>query len=159
CGPRQRSGAPGDGDHGPGRGLRSDRGGGRAPAATLRSDGLAHPAPRGVSLTDGAPLLWVALVVPMLAALLALALGGRAGERIQLALLPTGLAIAFGIAAQAARSARPLRYHLGGWAPPLGVALRADDASGAMLVVTAVVLCAVALYARSSLGTPKGVSE
>ena len=110
-------------------------------------------------MTDGAPLLWSALVVPMLAALLALALGGRFGERIQLLLLPSGLAIALVIAAQVARSDAPLRYSLSGFAPPLGVGLRADGASAAMLVMTAVVICAVGIYARTSFHTPKGVVE
>ena len=110
-------------------------------------------------MTGATPLLWMAVVVPMLAAVVALALGGRAGERIHLVLLPAGLAIAVGIAVQAARSEVPLHYHLGGWAPPLGVALRADWASAAMLLVTAAVMCAVGLYARGPLGTPKGVGE
>jgi formate hydrogenlyase subunit 3/multisubunit Na+/H+ antiporter MnhD subunit len=101
----------------------------------------------------------MAVVVPMLAAVVALVLGGRSGERIHRVLLPVGLAIAAGIAVQTARSEAPLHYHLGGWAPPLGVALRADWASAAMLLVTAVVMCAVGLYARGPLGTPKGVDE
>ena len=54
----------------------------------------------------------------------------------------------------------PLVYLLGGWAPPLGVALRADGLSVVMLVVTAVVVCAIGVYARARLrhagGRPRG---
>ena len=51
------------------------------------------------------------------------------------------------------------RYALGGWAPPLGLALRADGLSAAMLLTAAVVIGAVALFARGRLRAPAGGAE
>jgi len=45
------------------------------------------------------------------------------------------------------QSVGPLVYVPGAWPPPLGVALRADGLSAVMLATTAVVICAVAVYA------------
>ena len=51
-------------------------------------------------------------------------------------------------------SGTPIVYLLGGWAPPLGVALRADGLSAVMMAITAVVICAVGIFARVDFGTP-----
>ena len=48
---------------------------------------------------------------------------------------------------------------LGGWNPPLGIMLRADGLSAAMLATTAVVIGATGLFARGDFGDPPGVSE
>ena len=50
-------------------------------------------------------------------------------------------------------------YLLGGWAPPLGVALRADSLSVMMLVAIAVVICGIGVYACADFGTPEGRRE
>ena len=53
----------------------------------------------------------------------------------------------------------PLVYLLGGWAPPLGVALRADGLSAVMMMITAVVICAVGVFAHADFRTPAGSVE
>jgi formate hydrogenlyase subunit 3/multisubunit Na+/H+ antiporter MnhD subunit len=104
-------------------------------------------------------LLVLSIVVPVAAALLAFAAGGRHVERVALLAAPIGLAIAVAIVAALLRTDRPLVYFLGGWAPPLGVALRGDGAAAVMLVITALVVSAVTLYARGELRTPTGADE
>jgi formate hydrogenlyase subunit 3/multisubunit Na+/H+ antiporter MnhD subunit len=52
-----------------------------------------------------------------------------------------------------------MRYLLGGWSPPLGVTLRADGLSVCMMLVVAVVVGAVAIYANGDFGTPAGTRE
>ena len=97
--------------------------------------------------------------MPAAGALLALALGGRHAERIVLALMPLGLGLAIAIAAGVLRADAALVYVVGGWAPPLGIALRADGLSAAMMITTAVVICAVGLFARADFQTPQGLPE
>ncbi|HWF78917.1 MAG TPA: proton-conducting transporter membrane subunit [Caulobacteraceae bacterium] len=112
------------------------------------------------SAADATPmagaLLVLAIVAPMVGALVAVAAGGRHVERIALAVTPVGLAIAVAIAAAIGQGGGPLTYLLGGWAPPLGVALRADGLSAVMIVTTAAVVCAVGLYARANFRVPAG---
>lgn len=118
------------------------------------------PDPPGVAGTTMASgLLVLALVAPMAGALVAFAAGGRYVQRVALATTPLGLAIAVAIAFALPREGRPLTYLLGGWAPPLGVALRADGLSAVMLVTTAVVVGAVALFARADFHIPAGSAE
>ncbi len=50
-------------------------------------------------------------------------------------------------------------YLLGGWAPPLGIALRADGLSAAMLLAVAVVVCGIGIYARADFGSAAGEPE
>ena len=73
--------------------------------------------------------------------------------------MPLGLAIAVAIAVAMLRAGGPLVYLLGGWAPPLGVALRADGLAAVMMVTTAVVICAVGVFARAEFRTPAGAAE
>jgi formate hydrogenlyase subunit 3/multisubunit Na+/H+ antiporter MnhD subunit len=73
----------------------------------------------------GWSLLVLSIVVPIAGLLLAFAAGGRQVERVALATMPIGLAIAVAIALAVRTTPSPLVYLLGGWAPPLGVALRA----------------------------------
>ena len=65
-----------------------------------------------------------------------------------LAAMPLGLAIAVAIAIELPPAGGSLVYLLGGWSPPLGVALRADWLSAVMMVTTAVVISAIGLFAR-----------
>jgi formate hydrogenlyase subunit 3/multisubunit Na+/H+ antiporter MnhD subunit len=58
-----------------------------------------------------------------------------------------------------AANPHPLIYLLGGWAPPLGVALRADGLSVTMMIAAAVVICAITVFARSDFRTPKEAIE
>ncbi len=109
--------------------------------------------------TPGGALLVCALMLPAAGALLGLALGGRHAERIVLALMPVGLGLAIAIAAEILHAEAALVYVVGGWAPPLGMALRADGLSAAMMITTAVVICATGLFARAEFSTPQGSSE
>ena len=52
-----------------------------------------------------------------------------------------------------------LVYRIGGWAPPLGIALRADGLSAIMALTTALVICAIGLFARENFSVPAGAQE
>jgi len=118
----------------------------------------AAPALVDVSTTGGF-LLVLSLVVPVAGVLLAFAAGGRHVQRVAFATMPLGFAIAVAIAVTLRQTGSPLVYLLGGWAPPLGVALRADGLSAIMMMTTAVVICAVGLFARADFGAPAGSLE
>ncbi len=109
--------------------------------------------------TSGGVLLPLALTLPQIAMLSCLALGGRHVERITLVAMPVCAALALAIAAGVLRSGAPLVYFVGGWAPPLGLALRADGLSAAMMVTTAVVMGATTLFARTDFRQPPSMTE
>jgi formate hydrogenlyase subunit 3/multisubunit Na+/H+ antiporter MnhD subunit len=111
-----------------------------------------------VTSADGS-LLVLAIVLPVVGVLLAFVAGGRGVGRVAMATLPLGLAVAVAIARAVGRTGAPLVYLLGGWAPPLGLALRADGLAVVMLVITAVVTCGVGIYARAEFRPPAGVTE
>ena len=104
-------------------------------------------------------LLVLAIVLPVTGMVLSFLLGGRHAERIALVSMPFGLAIALAIASKVLASGKAITYVVGGWSPPLGIALRADGFSAAMLVTTALVLPAAMLFARSYFATPSAVRE
>ncbi|WP_338148282.1 complex I subunit 5 family protein [Neoroseomonas eburnea] len=111
-----------------------------------------------------APTPWgmlpvLAVVLPVAGMVAALPLGARGAERLTLALVPFGLLIALGMAAATYASGAPLVHLLGHWAPPLGLAFRADGLSAAMMLTAAIVIGAVALFARAGFGTPAGAPE
>ena len=112
----------------------------------------------GVTTTGGF-LLVLSLVVPVAGVLLAFAAGGRYVEWIAPVIMALGLAIAGVIAVVMLQTGGPLVYLLGGWTPPLGVALRADGLSVVMMVITAVVICAIGVFARADFRTPAGSVE
>jgi formate hydrogenlyase subunit 3/multisubunit Na+/H+ antiporter MnhD subunit len=116
------------------------------------------PAPEQVT-TAGGFLLVLSLAVPVTGVLLAFVAGGRKAERIALTTMPIGLASAIAILVALQRTGAPLVYLLGGWAPPLGVALRADGLSAAMMAITAVVIAAIGVFARADFQTPPGSDE
>jgi len=64
--------------------------------------------------TSGGVLLVLAIVVPVTAVLLAFVAGGRQAERIALATMPLGLAIAVATAVTLWWTGAPLVYLLGG---------------------------------------------
>ncbi len=107
----------------------------------------------------GGTLLLLPVMLPLTGLLLAIPLGGRRAGRIVLALLPVGLLAAVAIAAAVLEAGAPLRYDLGGWAPPLGVRLLADGLSATLLLTTAVVMLVVGLYALPAFSVPAGSSE
>src|SRR4029077_199476 len=89
----------------------------------------------------------------------ALAASARYVEWIAPVIMALGFVIAGVIAVVMLQTGGPLVYLLGGWAPPLGVALRADGLSAVMMVITAVVICAIGVFARADFRTPAGSEE
>jgi formate hydrogenlyase subunit 3/multisubunit Na+/H+ antiporter MnhD subunit len=57
------------------------------------------------------------------------------------------------------QTSEPLVYLLGGWAPPLGLALRADGLSAVMMAITAAVICAVGVFAHADFRASAGSAE
>ena len=104
-------------------------------------------------------LLVLALVLPVAGLLLALVAGGRHAGRIALLLTPVGLAVAVAIVVGVVRADDALVYHLGGWAPPLGVALRADGLSAILLLTTAAIIGATGWFARAEFRPAPGQVE
>src|SRR5215831_13454183 len=121
---------------------------------------MPYPAPALDEVTTtGGFLLVLSFVVPVAGALLAFVAGGRPAERIALTSMPLGLAIAIAIMVALKRTGVPLVYLLGGWAPPLGITLRADGLSAVMMAITAVVIGAVGVFSRVDFRTPRGSVE
>jgi multicomponent Na+:H+ antiporter subunit D len=92
--------------------------------------------------------------LPVLAMLLAFVAGGRQAGRIAIVALLAGLGLSLAIAAAVLRGGEALVLTLGGWAPPLGVALRADGISAVMLLTTSVVMVGTALFAARAISGP-----
>jgi len=111
------------------------------------------------AVTAGGAWLVLALIVPVAGILAAMLAGGRHVARIVAVVVLVGFAVAVAIGWQMLQSGSELVYWLGGWAPPLGVGLRADGLSAAMLLITAVVVAGIAIYARADFRTPAGVTE
>jgi len=109
--------------------------------------------------TSGGLLLPLAVLVPFVGVMAGLVLGGRNAQRVAMLTIVAGLAIAIAIAATMLRSGGALTYLLGGWAPPLGIALRADGLSLVMMVAVAVVIAGIGIYARGDFSTPADVRE
>jgi multicomponent Na+:H+ antiporter subunit D len=111
-----------------------------------------------LATNPGGYLLVLAIILPVIGMLLSLVAGGHAAERIALAIMPAGLGISLAIAIGVGSDKTPLVYILGGWKPPLGIALRADGFSAVMLVTAALVVMAAGYFARPLFATP-GLSE
>jgi len=109
--------------------------------------------------SPGGVLLAAAVLLPFVGMLLGLALGGRWVQRVAFVLMPLGLALAVAITLAWFDATGPLVYLLGGWSPPLGIALRADGASVAMMLAVAGVVCAIGLFARADFGLRAGEPE
>jgi multicomponent Na+:H+ antiporter subunit D len=112
-----------------------------------------------MTTTSGGLLLVLAVLVPFVGVLAGFALGGRNAQRVAMVTILAGLGLAIAIAAAIVRSGGALVYLLGGWAPPLGIALRADGLSFVMIPAVAVVILGIGVYARADFGTPAGVRE
>ena len=104
-------------------------------------------------------LLVLAIMLPVSGILLSLVLGGSHAERITLVLLAAGFGVSAAVLAAVWRGGHSLVYIVGAWAPPLGIALRADGLSAAMMMTTAIVICATGLFARGEFSQPRGASE
>src|SRR5262249_46294616 len=114
---------------------------------------IPYPAAVSPAPTPFGFLLVLSIVVPIAGLVLAFPLGGRRVGRIAFATIACGLAIAVAIAIAMHQAGTALAYPLGGWTPPLGVMLRADGLSAVMMVITAVVIGAVAVFARADFTT------
>jgi formate hydrogenlyase subunit 3/multisubunit Na+/H+ antiporter MnhD subunit len=109
--------------------------------------------PDALAVASDGGWLVAAVAWPVVALLLVVAAGERFAARIGMFALAGGLPIALVIALQVAQ-AGSIGYHIGGWAPPLGIALRADALSAAMLLVTAIVAAGAGVYALAEFGAP-----
>jgi formate hydrogenlyase subunit 3/multisubunit Na+/H+ antiporter MnhD subunit len=112
-----------------------------------------------MTTTPNGLLLVLAVMVPFVGVLVAFTIGGRAAQRIARLTILAGLAVVIAIAVAMGQSGGELVYLLGGWAPPLGVALRADNFALVMMLMVAVVILGVGLYAGADFKTPPGVRE
>lgn len=111
------------------------------------------------TVTDGGALLAAAVLLPFLGMLLGLVLGGRWLQRVVFVVMPMGLALAVAIAVAWSDTDGPLVYLLGGWSPPLGIALRGDGPAVAMLLAVALVVCGIGLFARADFAVARGAVE
>ncbi|MCC5960077.1 MAG: hypothetical protein JJU08_12135 [Rhodobacteraceae bacterium] len=99
--------------------------------------------------------LVVVLTLPLVTALTVLLLPARA--RVPVVLASSALIVlAAGALALAVWHGGPVTLAVGGWAPPLGIALRADGLAAALIMMSALVMGAVALAAQFEL-TPDRV--
>ena len=105
-----------------------------------------------MTTTPAGWLLPLAVLAPFVGLLAGLALGARFAQRLAVLAIPVGLGAALGVAWSLWDTAAPVVYVLGGWAAPLGVTLRADLASAAMLVAVAGVVVGIAAYAWGDFG-------
>ena len=92
--------------------------------------------------TPGGSLLVLAIALPFGATLIGFVLGGQAAARIARAALWLWFALAVAIAAVVIARGEPITYMLGGFTPPVGIALAADGLAAAMLLAAAIVLLA-----------------
>jgi multicomponent Na+:H+ antiporter subunit D len=115
--------------------------------------------PAATLTTSGGLLLPLSVLLPFVGAMAGLVLGGRGAQRAAMLTIVAGLAIVAAIVTSTLRSGEALTYVLGGFAPPLGIALRADGLSLAMMSAVAVVIAGIGVYARSDFGTAAGVRE
>lgn len=97
----------------------------------------------------GGFLLVLALMLPAIG-LMAMFVMPRAPARVAYLVFPFGLAAVLAIAYAVVDGGEALSYGLGGWEPPLGLALRADGSAAALLVMVALVLGLVGLSAVGS---------
>lgn len=109
--------------------------------------------------TPGGFLLVLAVLLPVVGMLVGLLIGGRHARGVALLAIAAGVAVSLAIADAVLVSGRELMYPLGGWTPPLGILLRADALSAAMLLAGSIVVAGIACYAARDFGTARGAPE
>ncbi|WP_245414559.1 complex I subunit 5 family protein [Aestuariivirga litoralis] len=109
--------------------------------------------------TPGGALLVLGIVMPAVALVALIGLGGRAARMIVAAALLFQLYVAVRVALLVAGSATPLAYVVGGFQPPLGITLRADGVSALMMVVSAVIFLGAASFAWKDFAQARGQPE
>lgn len=102
--------------------------------------------------TPGGALLVLGIVMPAVAIVALFVLGGRWGPRAAGLALAVQILIALRVLYLVWSTGQPLAYVVGGFAPPLGIALRADGVSAVMMLTAAVIAGAAALYAWRDYG-------
>ena len=105
--------------------------------------------------TLGGALLVIAVVLPLFGFLPFFFLGARIAERIALALLALSVAVAAAIAVEVGASGQAAAYFIGGFAPPLGVGLRADGLAAVLMLMTALAMLATGLFAATGIGAER----
>jgi formate hydrogenlyase subunit 3/multisubunit Na+/H+ antiporter MnhD subunit len=118
------------------------------------------PAPPldAITTTSGF-LLVLSIVIPVAGVLLAFVLGDRYARLVAYTVIPLGLAVVIAILVVFPQNKGSIVYLLGAWPPPLGIALRADGLSAAMLAVTAVVIGAVGVFAAADFSPSATVTR
>ncbi len=87
------------------------------------------------------------VLIPLAGALVALVTPRRAEGWVYALTALAGLLAAAGLV-DAVSGGQPLRYELGGWPAPVGIALVADGVAAAMVALTAIVFLVASYYAR-----------
>jgi formate hydrogenlyase subunit 3/multisubunit Na+/H+ antiporter MnhD subunit len=90
--------------------------------------------------------------VPAATALAIIVAGGRWARQVAALGIVVGVGLALALAARVEIDQHAINYVLGGWQPPLGIALRADGLAATMVVLAAVIIAATALYAAPIFG-------
>lgn len=110
--------------------------------------------------TAGGNLLVLGIVLPAVAIVALFVLGGRWGPRAAGLALAAQILIALRVLYLVWSTGQPLAYVVGGFAPPLGIALRADGISAVMMLTAALIAAAAALYAWRDYGpAPDGAER
>lgn len=104
-------------------------------------------------------LFILALMLPVVGIVLIVLGGGRWAREVALGVLILNGVVAVKITAAIWQAKVALTYVSGGWAPPLGIQLRADGLSAAMLLTTALVGLAVGIYAPNAFFVRQGENE
>lgn len=115
---------------------------------------LAAPDP-----TAGGVLLVLAIVLPALAIVALFLLGGRWGPRAAALTLAVQIGLALRVLFLIRETGQPLVYAVGGFAPPLGIALRADGISAVMMLTASLIAAAAALFSWRDYGTRRDGQE
>jgi multicomponent Na+:H+ antiporter subunit D len=106
-----------------------------------------------MSTTAAGLLLVLAVLLPFVGMLLGMVAGGRHTQRFASLTVVLGLVLIGAIAKAWLSGGETLVYLVGGWSPPLGIALRADGLSVVMMVAVAVVITGIAIYARADFAS------
>ncbi len=96
---------------------------------------------------NASALLILSITLPIIGMVLIIPFGGRWARNIATAVLILNLGVAALITAVIQCKRQAIVYASGGWAPPLGIQLRADGLSAVMLLTTALIALAAAVYA------------
>lgn len=109
-------------------------------------------------MTNGL-LLVAAVLLPFVGVACGLLLGGRHVRSVALLTVALGLVIIGSLGWQAWHATHAIEYLLGGWAPPLGIRLRADGVAVLMMLAVAVVISLISVYAHADFAPASNGKE